>query len=206
MYWDGRSCRSHPSWLDLGHSTNKEIKKEINIKTAGVEFKKGMYYPRFIIKLTTAPTGFVATYTCADWPKGIFGQDYNGTYRPGVTMKIKGLCHCAAHVIRLELHAGGFFGDPSTVQFEEAVQKAWCQFKQWKRTNKISCSQPSFKASHVDRLVYIHFSFCSTNMIWKCSEVIALKFYWDWTTCVWGCEPHPRGDYKRGSTLELEGL
>jgi hypothetical protein len=121
-------------------------------------------------------------------------------------MKIKGLCHCAAHVIRLELHAGGFFGDPSTVQFEEAVQKAWCQFKQWKRTNKISCSQPSFKASHVDRLVYIHFSFCSTNMIWKCSEVIALKFYWDWTTCVWGCEPHPRGDYKRGSTLELEGL
>ena len=85
MYWDGRSCRSHPSWLDLGHSTNKKMEKEINIKTARVEFKKGMYYPRLIIKLTTAPTGFVATYTCVDWPKGIFGQYGNGTYRPGVT-------------------------------------------------------------------------------------------------------------------------
>ena len=42
------------------------MEKEINIKTARVEFKKGMYYPRLIIKLTTAPTGFVATYTCVD--------------------------------------------------------------------------------------------------------------------------------------------
>ena len=44
--------------LDLISGTRpiRKMEKEINIKTAGVEFKKGMYYPRLIIKLTTAPT------------------------------------------------------------------------------------------------------------------------------------------------------
>ena len=56
--------------------------------------------------------------------------------------------------MRLELWSGGFFGD---VEFEEAVQAAWCQFKLWKRRNKVSCSQPSLKASHVDRFDYRHF-------------------------------------------------
>lgn len=102
--------------------------------------------------------------------------------------------------MRLELWSGGFFGD---VGFEEAVQAAWCQFKLWKRRNKVSCSQPSFKASHVDRFDYRHFF--PTNMI---SEVLTLYIYlsWNWIVCLWDCELHPQGDYQRGSTLEPQSV
>ena len=53
--------------------------------------------------------------------------------------------------MRLDLYDGGFFGNPDTVKFEDAVEIAWGQFKEWKRRNSVSCSQPHFSAASVPR-------------------------------------------------------
>ena len=50
--------------------------------------------------------------------------------------------------IRLDLYDAGYFGE---VKWEEAVHMAWTKFKQWKKQNRISCSQPKFSAVSVSR-------------------------------------------------------
>ena len=58
---------------------------------------------------------------------------------------------------RLHLYNAGVWGD---VSFEQALRRATRDFKLWKKTNRISCSQPSFRASSVSRLNY-----------WRCSHM-----------------------------------
>ena len=50
---------------------------------------------------------------------------------------------------RLELYESGLWGDPANTRFEVALKNAWADFRQWKKTNKISCSQPAFRATSV---------------------------------------------------------